>query len=169
MRTYRGQEVADSLPSFPRDRRRDDARSGWHEVGGHPGLEREIVPYSTDDDWTSNLHHLRRGPIAKGAQPVMLSHGAGLRAQLFYGQPSGTSLAERAARGGLRRVGPELARLDRLPGPRLHARRVARYDHPAAVETVLERSGASTLKAITHCQGSINFTAAAAVRACCPT
>ena len=163
VRTYRGDEVADSLPSFPRDRRRgEDAGSGWHEVAGHPGLEREIVPYSTGDGVDLNLHHLRRGSIAKDAQPVMLSHGAGVRAQLFYGQPRGTSLAERLLDEGYDVWVQNWRGSIDFPGLDYTHDRVARYDHPAAVETVLERSGASTLKAITHCQGSINFTAAAA-------
>ena len=131
-------------------------------MAGHPGLEREIVPYRTDDGHNLNLHHLRRGSIAKDAQPVMLSHGAGVRAQLFYGQPVGTSLAERLLEEGYDVWVQNWRGSIDFPGLDYTHDRVARYDHPAAVETVLERSGASTLKAITHCQGSINFTAAAA-------
>ncbi len=131
-------------------------------MDGHPGLEREIVPYRTDDGHNLNLHHLRRGSIAKDAQPVMLSHGAGVRAQLFYGQPVGTSLAERLLEEGYDVWVQNWRGSIDFPGLDYTHDRVARYDHPAAVETVLERSGASTLKAIIHCQGSINFTAAAA-------
>jgi hypothetical protein len=39
---------------------------------------------------------------------------------------------------------------------------VARYDHPALIATVLRETGASTLKAIVHCQGSTSFALACA-------
>ena len=31
------------------------------------------------------------------------------------------------------------------------------HDHPAAVRTVLDRTGAKTIKAVIHCQGSTSF------------
>jgi len=37
----------------------------------------------------------------------------------------------------------------------------AAYDHPAAARTVLHATGADTLKAVVHCQGSTSFTMAA--------
>lgn len=162
VRAYREDPVTDSLPSFPRDRpARADALIPWHEVPGHPGLELEVVPYRSLDGMDLNLHHLRRGPIPEGAQPVMLSHGAGVRAQLFYGQPSGTSLAERLLEKGYDVWVQNWRGSIDFPGRGYTHDRVARCDHPPAVYEVLKRSGASTLKAIVHCQGSINFTAAA--------
>ncbi len=161
-RAYAGAPVPDSVPSFPRDRRPpDDAQIPWHDVPGRPGLEREIVPYRTQDGVDLNLHHLRRDQIPHGAQPVMLTHGAGVRAQLFYGQPSGTSLAQRLLDEGYDVWVQNWRGSIDFPGREYTHDRVARYDHPAAVYEVLKRSGASNLKAIVHCQGSINFTAAA--------
>ena len=160
---YYGRPVADTLPSFPRDRRRSyHEEIDWHEVPGHPDLQREIVPYQTEDGVWLNLHHLRRrGGIPRNAQPVMLAHGAGVRAQLFYGQPSGISLAERLLEERYDVWVQNWRGSIDFPGIFYTHDHVARYDHPAAVEKVLQRAHASTLKAIVHCQGSINFTASA--------
>ena len=91
----------------------------------------------------------------------MLAHGAGVRAQLFYGQPSGISLAERLLEERYDVWVQNWRGSIDFPGIFYTHDHVARYDHPAAVEKVLERAHASTLKAIVHCQGSINFTASA--------
>jgi hypothetical protein len=160
-RAYAGRPVPDSRPSFPHDRRtRVPARSAWEPVKGGGDLSRRVVPYTAGDGFELNLHHLR-GAREPTRGPVLLSPGASLRAEMFYGQPSGRTLAEvllddgydvwaQNWRGSLD-CPPNLYTLDR----------VARYDHPAAVATVLEETQASTLKAIVHCQGSVSFTMAA--------
>ena len=160
-RAYAGAPVPDSRPSFPHDRRtRVPAPSVWEPVKGRRDLRRRVVPYTAGDGFQLNLHHLR-GPREPTAGPVLLSPGASLRAEVFYGQPTGRTLADALLaegydvwaqnwRGSLD-CPPNLYTLDR----------VARYDHPAAVAAVLEETGASTLKAIVHCQGSVSFTMAA--------
>lgn len=159
---YAGAPVPDALPSFPRDRPPPDgAVIPWHDVPERPGLRREIVPYTTQDGIRENLHHLRGESTPEVARPVLLSHGAGLRAQLFYGQPFGKTLPDVLLEAGYDvwvqnwRGSIDLAPRDYTLD------RVARFDHPAAVAKVLERSGAAELKAIVHCQGSISFTMAA--------
>jgi hypothetical protein len=92
---------------------------------------------------------------------VLLSHGAGLRAQLFYGQPRGKSLAEALLDEGYDVWIQNWRGSIDFPPRDYTLDQVAKYDHPAAVETVLGESRASTLKAIVHCQGSISFTMAA--------
>ena len=161
VRAYRGRPLPDSRPSFPRDRpSRIAAPSLWGDVEGRRGLRRRIVPYRADDGFRLNLHHLR-GPREPTRGPVLLSPGASLRAEMFYGQPSGRTLAEALLdegydvwaqnwRGSLD-FPPNLYTLDR----------VARHDHPAAVAAVLGETRTSTLKAIVHCQGSVSFTMAA--------
>jgi hypothetical protein len=159
---YAGPEVPDARPSFPRDRPRpDDGLSSWQEVPGKPGLLREIVPYMTEDKVKQNLHHLRRGSMPAVARPVLLSHGAGLRAQLFYGQPSGYSLAEALLDAGYDVWVQNWRGSIDFPPRDYTLDEVAKYDHPAAVDAVLQRSEASELKAVVHCQGSISFTMAA--------
>jgi hypothetical protein len=160
-RAYAGRPVPDSRPSFPHDRRtRVPATSVWEPVEGRDDLRRRVVPYTAGDGFELNLHHLR-GAREPTRGPVLLSPGASLRAEMFYGQPSGRTLAEilldegydvwaQNWRGSLD-FPPNLYTLDR----------VARYDHPAAVATVLEEARTSKLKAIVHCQGSVSFTLAA--------
>jgi hypothetical protein len=161
-RAYAGPPVADTRPSFPRDRRTGDSRRrSWHDVPGHPGLRREIVPYATEDGVGGNLHHLRRRSLPGLSRPVLLSHGAGLRAQLFYGQPRGKSLAEALLEEGYDVWVQNWRGSIDFPPRDYTLDEVAKYDHPAAVAEVLNRSEASELKAVVHCQGSISFTMAA--------
>jgi hypothetical protein len=160
-RAYSGRPVPDSRPAFPRDRPAAvPAPPVWEPVEGRPQVSRRIVPYEATDGFRLTLHHLR-GAREPTEGPVLLSPGAGLRAELFYGQPSGRTLAEALLdegydvwaqnwRGSID-CPPNLYTLDR----------VARYDHPAAVHTVLSETRASSLKAIVHCQGSVSFTMAA--------
>ncbi len=162
LRAYWGPVVPDARPSFPRDRpRRNDDLSTWREVPGKPGLLREVVRYLTEDGVEQNLHHLRRESMPAVARPVLLSHGAGLRAQLFYGQPSGYSLAEALLDAGYDVWVQNWRGSIDFPPRDYTLDEVARYDHPSAVDTVLKRSDASELKAVVHCQGSISFTMAA--------
>ena len=161
-RAYLGPTVEDTRPSFPRDRRQPTGVD-WHELPERPGLQREIVPFMTDEEEAVelNLHHLRRGKGPASGTPVLLSHGAGLRAHLFYGQPGGTSLAEALLDEGYDIWVQNWRGSIDLPQRQYTLDRVARYDHPAAVATVLGRKGESKLKAVVHCQGSISFTMAA--------
>jgi hypothetical protein len=164
LRAYWGPEVPDARPSFPRDRApRDGGLSSWHEVPGKPTLLREIVRYTAGEKvgLEQNLHHLRRRSMPAAARPVLLSHGAGLRAQLFYGQPSGYSLAEALLDEGYDVWVQNWRGSIDFPPRDYTLDEVAKYDHPAAVDAVLQRSEASELKAVVHCQGSISFTMAA--------
>jgi hypothetical protein len=160
-RGYRGRPLTDTRPSFPHDRGLRAAASTKSEaVDGRPLLRRRVVPYVTEDGFELNLHHLtgRREP---DRGPVLLSPGASLRAEVFYGQPSGRTIVDvlldegydvwvQNWRGGID-FPPNDYSLDR----------VAVYDHPAAVEAVLRETTAKTVKAIVHCQGSASFTMAA--------
>ncbi len=160
MLAYAGPRVH-GLPSFPRDAPPEPAPPAWEAVGR--GLEREIVHHLTEDRVPLKLDHLRRvdGP-APTRGPVLLSHGAGLRGQMFYGQPSGRSLADRLLAEGYDVWVQHWRGSIDLPARSWTLDEVARYDHPASVATILAQTGASTLKAVVHCQGSVSFTMAAA-------
>lgn len=159
-RAYAGRPVPDSRPSFPHDRRaRIQAPSVWEPVDGRKDLRRRVVPYTADDGFALNLHHLR-GSAEPTRGPVLLSPGASLRAEMFYGQPSGRTLADVLLDEGYD-VWAQNWRGSADCPPNLYTLdRVARYDHPAAVATVLEEAQTSSLKAIVHCQGSVSFTMA---------
>jgi len=93
--------------------------------------------------------------------PVLLVHGAGVRAELFR-PPVERTLVDALVDDGYDvwllnwrasiDIGPVPWTLDDA----------AAYDHPAAVKYVLAETGAETMKAIVHCQGSTSFCMSAA-------
>lgn len=98
-------------------------------------------------------------PATKG--PVLLVHGAGVRANIFRA-PTETNIVEYLVghgydvwlenwRGSIN-AEPNQWTLDE----------VARYDHPAAVQRVVAETGADQIQAIIHCQGSTSFMMSAA-------
>ncbi len=174
-RTYLGPPVSGSRPSFPQDR----PGPGW-EPASPPAFEplagtrmaRAIVEFSVPDlPFRLNLHRLRLlgddgGPVAPTRGPVLLVPGSGVRAEMYYGQPVGTSCAEYLLRLGYDVwVETWRASID-LPPNAYTLDHAALHDHPRAVQKVLEvcdgEAGAPvTLKAVIHCQGSIGFMMAA--------
>lgn len=115
----------------------------------------EVVPFRARDGMELNLHHVTSGhPVTRG--PVLLVHGAGVRADIFRAPEDETIVDALLADGwdvwlenwrGSIDVAANAWDLDQA----------AVHDHPAAVETVLEHAGADTLKAVIHCQGSSSF------------
>jgi hypothetical protein len=115
----------------------------------------EVVWFTAGDGTRLNLVHVRgERPASRG--PVLLVHGAGVRANIFRA-PVRTTLVDVLVDDGYD-VWLEnwRASID-LPPNRWTLDQAAAYDHPQAVRTVLERSGADTLKAVVHCQGSTSF------------
>ena len=119
-----------------------------------PYTER-TVPFVTDDGVELNLIHIR-GDKTPDKGPVILVHGAGVRANI-YRAPVEISIVDALIsegydvwlenwRGSIA-FAPNLWTLDQA----------ALYDHPKAVQTILAETGASSLKAIIHCQGSTSF------------
>ena len=47
---------------------------GWHELPGHPGLKRRILPFAAGDGRPINLHHIQ-GPENRGANRCCSSAG----------------------------------------------------------------------------------------------
>jgi hypothetical protein len=128
----------------------------WHPVRGRRDLERRIVPVHTEDGLELNLHHLR-GPLPATRGPVMLAHGAGCRAQHFYGVPIRTTCADALIEAGYDVwVQSWRGSIDFPPRP-WSLDEVAAYDHPAMVRMILSETGRDTLKAVVHCQGSSSF------------
>lgn len=118
-----------------------------------------VVPFEAGDGHPLNLVHVEgERPATKG--PVLLVHGAGVRAEIF--RPP----VERHIVDVLVEDGWDVwlenwrASIDLEP-TRWTLDDAAVHDHPAAVRTVLDRTGADDLKAVVHCQGSTSFTMAA--------
>lgn len=118
-------------------------------------MNERVVPFAAGDGFGCNLINVR-GEAAPTKGPVLLVHGAGVRANIFRA-PVRTSLVDFLVERGYD-VWLEnwRASID-LPPNEWTLDQAAIFDHPAAVSTVLEQTGASSLQAVVHCQGSTSF------------
>jgi hypothetical protein len=115
----------------------------------------QVVPFTAGDGMALNLVHY--GESAKAPRgPVLVVHGAGVRANLFR-PPVATTLVDALLAAGYD-VWLEnwRASID-LPPSQWTLDKAALYDHPNAVKTVVRETGAEKIKAIIHCQGSTSF------------
>jgi hypothetical protein len=129
--------------------------TGAPAVPRRPELREQIVPFTAGDGLRCNLVHVSgHTPATKG--PVLLVHGAGVRANIFRA-PVHTTVVDYLVEHGYD-VWLEnwRASID-LPPNQWTLDQAAVYDHPQAVKTVVRETGASSLKAIIHCQGSTSF------------
>jgi hypothetical protein len=119
------------------------------------GLEEEVVRFRTSDGMECNLVHVQGG-AAPTRGPVLLVHGAGVRANIFH-SPVRSTLVDTLVREGYD-VWLEnwRASID-LPPNSWTLDQAAVYDHPKAVKTVVEQTGADEIQAVIHCQGSTSF------------
>src|SRR5690606_3500648 len=92
--------------------------------------------------------------------PVLLVHGAGVRANIFNPPLRTTFVRHLVERGHDVWLENWRASID-LPRNEWTLDQAAVHDHPFAVRTVCERSGSSHCSAVIHCQGSTSFTMSA--------
>jgi pimeloyl-ACP methyl ester carboxylesterase len=119
----------------------------------------EIVPFTTGDGLTANVVHVVGDGLPRRG-PVLLVHGAGVRANIFRAPVAANLVDVLLAEGYDVWLENWRASLDLRP-TQWTLDGAALYDHPAAVGTVCARTGADTLKAVIHCQGSTSFMMAA--------
>ncbi len=114
-----------------------------------------VVEFTAGDGLACNLINVR-GSSAPTKPPVLLIHGAGVRANIFRA-PSGRNLVDVLVDEGWD-VWLEnwRASID-IPHNRWTLDQAAVYDHPVAVRTVCRETGSDELKAVIHCQGSTSF------------
>src|SRR5262249_8734008 len=107
-----------------------------------------VVPFHAGDGMPLNLIHVE-SPKTPTRGPVLLVHGAGVRANLFR-PPVATTFVEALLESGYD-VWLEnwRASID-LPPTEWTLDKAALYDHPRAVETVLAQTGAQSVKAVIH-------------------
>ncbi|MGZ4704293.1 MAG: alpha/beta fold hydrolase [Acidimicrobiales bacterium] len=110
---------------------------------------------TTEDSVDLRLTRFQGG--SKG--PVLLVHGAGVSSSIFS-----TDLPDRNLVEALTAADYDVWLLDFRVSTALEASKqrstgddVARFDHPAAVRTVLDVTGAPSLQAVVHCYGSNTF------------
>jgi pimeloyl-ACP methyl ester carboxylesterase len=120
------------------------------------GLALEDVPFTTRDGLALRLRRVTVSRRKSRAPVVVLVHGAGVRSNIFLPPNADTlpALLSRLGfdvwlldwRGSIETI-PNLWTLDDA----------AVHDYPAAVAVIRRITGASTLKAVIHCQGSTSF------------
>lgn len=113
------------------------------------------VPFTAGDGFQCNLIHVQGDrPPTKG--PVLLVHGAGVRANIFRA-PVRRNVVDLLLEAGYDvwlenwrasiDLTPNLWTLDQA----------AVHDHPYAVRTVVRETGSDRIQAVIHCQGSTSF------------
>ena len=118
-----------------------------------------LYPFEAGDGFACNLLRAERGTAATRG-PVLLVHGAGVSAQIFM-PPGQKTLVDCLLEDGYD-VWLEnwRASID-FPPNEYTLDHAALYDHPAAVATIVRETGAASVKAVIHCQGSTSFMMAA--------
>lgn len=122
-------------------------------------LRERVVPFTAGDGFACTLVNVR-GVAAPTKGPVLLVHGAGVRADIFRAPVETNLVTYLAARGYDVWLENWRASID-LPPNEWTLDQAALHDHPRAVEAVLAETGATTLQAVVHCQGSTSFMLAA--------
>lgn len=117
------------------------------------------IPFTAGDGMELNLINIH-GPNAPRKGPVLLCHGAGVRANIFRA-PIQTTIVDALIEQGYDVWLENWRGSIEIPANRWSLDQVALYDHPKAVEKIIEETGAESIKAIVHCQGSTSFTMSA--------
>ena len=113
------------------------------------------VPFTASDGFACNLLHIQ-GLVPSTKGPVLLVHGAGVRANLFRAPVEVTLVDYLIERGYDVWLENWRASID-LRFNSWTLDQAAVHDHPAAVSKVMEQCGADSIKAVIHCQGSTSF------------
>jgi len=125
----------------------------------NPAHDDEVVQIKTADGIKINVTHVVGDtPPTKG--PVLLVHGVGVRTEIWR-PPNPYTFVDALVDAGYD-VWMETWRASMdVPNNTWTLDQAAVLDHPLAVQTVLDRTGADSLQAVTHCQGSTSFAMAA--------
>ena len=118
-------------------------------------LEQQVVPFTAGDGLECNLIHVT-GEREPARGPVLLVHGAGVRANIFRAPVERTLVDELVDAGYDVWLENWRASID-LPPNEWTLDQAAVYDHPAAVRKVVAETGSDEVQAVIHCQGSTSF------------
>ncbi len=114
----------------------------------------ETVHFETQDGVTCNLKHFIGNTPTR--EPVLLVHGAGVRGNIFN-PPTEKNIIAMLAEAGYDVWLENWRGSIEIPINEWDLDSAALYDHPAAVQKVVELTGHSQISAIIHCQGSTSF------------
>ena len=118
-------------------------------------LKQRVVPFKAGDGMICNVIQVQ-GEKTPTKGPVLLVHGAGVRASLFMPPTATTFVSYLIEHGYDVWMENWRASID-LPANPWTLDQAALYDHPEAVLTVLKETGCESIKAVIHCQGSTSF------------
>ena len=122
---------------------------------GNPVYRERLVPFAAGDGFQLNLINVR-GDSAPTRVPVLLVHGAGVRANIFRAPVEVTLVDALISAGYDVWLENWRASIDHPPNP-WTLDQAALHDHPQAVRKIAEETGRSDIKAVIHCQGSTSF------------
>lgn len=146
-----------SRPAGPDPARLGGAKFAPPPVRAAEPVVFETVPFRTTESPPRelNLRHVVSGPRPTRG-PVLMIAGTSVRANIFS-PPTEDTLPGMLSRAGFDVwISNWRASFEFAPS-RFYLDDAAVHDHPAAVATVLAATGAQTLKAVVHCQGSTSF------------
>ncbi|MCH8310250.1 MAG: alpha/beta fold hydrolase, partial [Chloroflexi bacterium] len=123
--------------------------------GSGTRLKERIVEFKAGDGFALNLINIQ-GEQSPTKGPVILVHGAGVRANIFRAPVETTLVDYLVERGYDVWLENWRASIDLPPNP-WTLDQAALYDHPEAVKTIVDQTGAEEVKAVIHCQGSTSF------------
>ena len=115
----------------------------------------DIIPFKAFDGFECNLWRLKHNR-SKHRGPVMLVHGAGVRANIFN-PPNEVNILEMLSEAGYDVFLENWRGSTEFRVNKWDLDVVAKNDHPAAIQKVCEVNGSAQCKAIIHCQGSTSF------------
>jgi hypothetical protein len=132
----------------------------WFERLRQRGVHGEVIPFRAGDGLPLRLTHFR-GDAEPAKGPVLLIAGTGVRGAIFSSAPAPQTMVDALVGAGYDVwVEDWRASIDFPPRP-YTLDQAAVFDHPAAVREVRARTGAESIKALVHCQGSTSFTMSA--------
>jgi poly(3-hydroxyalkanoate) synthetase len=111
-------------------------------------LSTEIIPFTAGDGMALNMHRVR-GKKDPWRGPVILVHGAGVRANIFRAPEHETVVDALVAAGWDVWLENWRASID-VEKNLWNLDQAAVYDHPHAVDTIVEATGAASVKAVIH-------------------
>lgn len=125
-----------------------------------PAFVEKIIPFTARDGMPLLLTRIHSPDITPINGPILLVHGAGVRGKIFR-PPEPVNFVRYLIEHRYEVWLEEWRASTEVPPNRWTLDQAALFDHPAAVEKVVEQSGADSIKAVIHCQGSTSFTMSA--------
>jgi hypothetical protein len=160
-RVYSGRALPSTQYDFPLPtpdgtQLQSSRTGGWHELPGHPGLKRRILPFLADDGRQINLHQIQ-GPDRPTREPVLLVCGLAMRANSFYDAPSRPTLVDALVDEGYDVWVENWRTSIDLPAEDYTLDGAAVYDHPTSIRKIRSETGVEQLSAVAHCMGSASL------------